>query len=92
MIVKILGGIDLMASFAFLMLTFGISPDLNFTLFCSGLLFIKSLFVFKGELVLSSIDLISSLLLFISLFFSLPIIFLWTPSLLLLAKGFVSFI
>lgn len=91
MLVKILGAIDIAAAIAFLMLTFGTHPFLQYTLFCSGLLFMKGLFVLSGD-ILSGVDLIASFLLIISIFLTLPIILLWIPAFLLLAKGFVSFI
>lgn len=91
LILKILGGIDLLSSLTFLMLVFGIQPFLGLVLFCAGLLFIKSLFLFTGE-PLSLIDLISSVLLIISIFFTLPTILLWIPAFLLIAKGLVSYV
>ncbi len=91
MIIKILGFIDLSAAFAFLMLTFGMDVFFQFLLFCSGLLFMKGLFVFTGD-ILSGIDLVAAMLLIISIFFTLPSIILWIPAFLLLAKGFVSFV
>lgn len=89
-ILKILGGIDLIAAFTFLMLVFGIQPYLQIIMFCSGLLLLKGLFVFTGE-PLSAIDLVSSIILIFSIFFSLPAVILWVPAFLLIAKGFVSF-
>jgi len=91
-LVKILGGIDIISAFAFLLLIFGIDVFTPFILFSASLLLIKSLFIFTGEFVLSIIDLLSAILLFISLFLALPVILLWIPAFLLLAKGFVSFI
>jgi len=88
---RILGCIDLAAAAAFLMLTFGMSVPYQFALFCAGLLFMKGLFVFMGD-ILSYIDLISSILLILSIFFYLPIVLLWVPAFLLLAKATVSFI
>ena len=91
MIVKILGGIDLAASLAFLMMIFGAGVFIQFLLFCAGLLFMKGLFVFTGN-ALSIVDLFSALLLILAIFFPLPAILLWIPAFLLLAKGVVSFI
>ena len=91
MLVKILGGIDLAAALIFLMLVFGIPPLSSFTLFCAGLLLVKGMFIFTGD-VLSFLDLFSSVLLLLSLFFALPVALLWIPAFLLLAKGFVSFV
>jgi hypothetical protein len=90
-VVKILGGIDLISSFTLLMLIFGIHPFTQLILFCSGLLFLKGLFVFTGD-VLSIIDIITSPILIASIFFTLPAFLLWVPAFLLLAKGVVSFI
>lgn len=89
-LVKILGGIDLVAAFVFLMLIFGIQPFLPLLLFSSGLLFAKSFFIFSGD-VLSLVDLVASIVLLISIFISLPAVILWFPAFLMLAKGFVSF-
>ncbi len=91
MLVKILGGIDLISSFVFLMYAFGMHPPLQFVLFCAGLLFLKGLFIFKGDL-LSAIDIVSGFVLLISLLMLPPMVFLWMPAFLLLAKGFVSFL
>jgi len=90
-LVKILGGIDLVSSIVFLMLTFGMEPYFQLILFCSGLLLLKGLFAFKGE-PLSIIDLMSAGLLLISILFTLPSILLWIPAFLLLSKGIVSFL
>ncbi|PIN93058.1 hypothetical protein COU54_04445 [Candidatus Pacearchaeota archaeon CG10_big_fil_rev_8_21_14_0_10_31_24] len=89
MILKLLGAIDLVSAFAFLLLTFGIDPYTQYILFCAGLLFFKGLFVFTGD-VLSGVDLFSSLMLILSLFITLPVILIWIPTFLLLAKGVVS--
>jgi hypothetical protein len=91
MLVKILGAIDLASAICFLMLIFGMTPFVHFTLFCAGLLLLKGMFVFTGD-VLSIIDLASAILLLLSLFFALPTVLLWVPAFLLLAKGVVSFL
>jgi hypothetical protein len=90
MIVKVLGGIDVLSAFAFLMMVFGIGVPFQFILFCSGLLMIKGMFIFSGD-VLSFIDIFSSALLTLTIFFTLPTALLWTPAFFLLAKGVVSF-
>jgi hypothetical protein len=90
-LVKILGGVDLISSIVFLMLIFNIHPWLQLTLFCAGILLIKGLFLFTGE-PLSIIDLFSSFLLLISILFTLPTILVWVPAFLLMAKGIVSFL
>lgn len=91
-LVKILGGIDLLAAFAFLMLTFGLAPFAPFLLFCAAFLLLKGLFIFTGEIVLSLVDLFSAILLILSIFFAIPVILLWIAAFLLIAKGVVSFI
>jgi len=91
MIVKILGGIDLIAAVVFLSLIFGMDVPTQFLLFSGGLLFVKGLFVFSGD-VLSFVDLFSSLILIISILFVLPAILLWVPAFFLIAKGMISFI
>jgi len=90
-LVKVLGAIDITAALAFLLLIFGFDVFTRFLLFCAGLLFIKGLFVFTGD-ILSVVDLFSSILLIISIFFVPPVILLWIPAFLLVAKGFVSFL
>jgi len=90
-LVRILGTLDVISSLLFLMLAFDVHPFLQLTLFCSGLLLIKGLFVFTGE-PLSAIDLASSFLLLLSIFFTLPTVLIWIPAFLLLAKGIVSFV
>ncbi len=88
---KILGGIDLVSAIAFLMIIFGVKVFPVFFIFCIVLLFIKSLFIFTGDF-LSFIDLISGLMLLISLFLNLPIFLLWLFTFLLIGKGLFSFV
>lgn len=90
-LVKILGAVDMVAAFAFMLMIFGFDPFLSLVLFSSGLLFFKGLFVLTGD-VLSFIDLFSSFTLILGLFFSMPMFLLWTFAFLLLGKGLVSFI
>tara|TARA_Y100000034_G_scaffold133588_1_gene199505 strand:+ start:22384 stop:22662 length:279 start_codon:yes stop_codon:yes gene_type:complete len=90
-LVKILGGLDILASMVFLSLIFGITPLLQITLFFAGFLLLKGMFILTGD-ILSAIDLFSAALLLVSIF-TLPFsILLWTAAFLLLAKGFVSFL
>lgn len=91
MLVKILGGIDLASALAFLMLIFGIDVFTQFILFCAGLLFLKGMFILMGN-ILSIVDIFASVVLVLSIFFSLPAILLWIPAFFLLAKGLVSFV
>lgn len=90
-LVKILGGVDILSAAAFLLLIYGMHPYLQFILFCAGILLVKGLFVLSGD-ILSVIDIFASALLLISLFATLPSLLLWIPAFLLLAKGFVSFL
>jgi len=90
-LIKILGAIDVVAGIIFLMLIFGMNAPFQILLFFAGLLLLKGMFIITGD-VLSLIDLASSLLFFISIFFSLPALLLWIPAFILFAKGFVSFI
>ncbi|RMD66638.1 hypothetical protein D6817_03700 [Candidatus Pacearchaeota archaeon] len=90
MIVKLLGGIDLVASLLFLSLIFNIQPPPQLMVFASILLFVKGLFVFSGD-VLSVIDLFSAVLLALSIAFSVPQILLWLSAFFLLSKAVVSF-
>jgi hypothetical protein len=91
MLVKILGGIDLAAAVAFLMLIFGMNVFSQFLLFCALLLFVKGMFIFMGD-VLSAVDLFAAIMMILSISFTLPSVLLWIPAFLLLAKGVVSFI
>lgn len=91
MIVKILGAIDLAGMLAFFMLIFGFDVFTQFLLFCAGLLFVKGLFAFTGD-ILSFVDLYAAIALILSISFNLPAIMLWVPAFLLLAKGLISFV
>ncbi len=91
MLVKILGGLDLISAIVFLMIIFGLDPWTQLVLFCAGLLFLKGLFILTGE-PLSVIDLVSSLTLIFSLLWIPWMGLAWMLALLLLAKGIVSFI
>ena len=90
-IVRILGALDLLSAIVFLSFIFGAHPFLQLILFCSGLLLLKGMFTFTGD-ILSVIDLFSSICLLILIFFMLPVIILWICAFLLLAKGIVSLI
>ena len=90
-LVKILGGIDCISAALFLCMIFGIDPWLRVILFCAGLLLMKGLFILTGD-VLSIIDIFSSIILLLSIFFTLPTTLLWIPAFLLIAKGLVSFL
>lgn len=90
MLVRLLGAIDIAAAFALLLMIFGLEVFTGYFIFCAGLLLLKGLFIFGGE-PLSAIDLIGSILLIVSIF-TVPYSFLlWTFSMLLIAKGIVSF-
>lgn len=90
-LVKILGGIDLVAAFALFLIIFGIQPLTVYILFCALTLIVKSLFIFSGD-VLSFIDLGAGIVLFISIIFSPWQIFIWVFALMLFAKGLISFV
>ncbi|MEK6855873.1 MAG: hypothetical protein AABX66_01805 [Nanoarchaeota archaeon] len=91
-LLKILGLIDLASSIVFLSLAFGLTLPFQFILFCSGLLLLKSLFIFTTGDILSIVDLISGICLIFSIFFTLPSILVWIPAFLLIAKAVVSFV
>ena len=90
MIVKILGFFDLMASIALFTIIFGLSLPIQIIFFFGGLLFMKSLFMFTGD-VLSLFDFLSAALFFISIFFAPWTFILWTCSLVLMTKSVASF-
>jgi hypothetical protein len=89
-LLKVLGMIDVAAAFAFLMLVFGIQPFTFYMIFCILLLIVKGFFAFTSTDILSFLDLVSAILLALSIFFSMPLILLWLPACLLLAKGLAS--
>ena len=91
MIVKVLGGIDIVSGIAFLMIIFGYNLSIQFVLFCAGLLFLKGLFIIMGD-ILSAIDLFAASILFLYIFITLPVILIWIPTFFLIAKGFASFL
>jgi hypothetical protein len=91
MLVKILGAIDILAAFIFLLLAFGSHPAVQLILFCAGLLFAKGLFILTGDII-SIVDIFSFGVLILSIFFAIPVILYWIPSFLLLGKGFLSFL
>jgi hypothetical protein len=90
-LVKVLGLIDTIASVIFLCIIFSLGVNSQLILGISGLLFMKSLFILKGDL-LSVIDLIASITLALNLFFHPFVFLLWFLSLLLMSKGFASFL
>jgi hypothetical protein len=90
MIVKLLGFIDLLASISLFSIIFGVSLPLQVVMFFGGILFMKSLFIFMGD-ILSVFDLLSAIVFFVS-FFVQPWTFLvWICSLVLMTKGIASF-
>ncbi len=91
MLLKILGSIDLASALAFLMLVFGVNVFTQYLLFCAGLLLLKGMFVFTGD-VLSAVDLAGAILLILSIFFSIPVVLLWIFAFLFMGKGVASFI
>jgi hypothetical protein len=88
-LLKVLGGIDLIAAGTFLILIFGLTPPFQLTLFCAGLLLAKGMFIVIGD-VLSVIDIFASLILLTSLFVLPGTLFLWLSACFLLAKGLGS--
>ncbi len=92
MMLKILGGIDIAGAIAFMLLSFRIEVFPSFIIFCAALLFMKGLFIITGEILLSSLDILFSIILIISMFLTLPLVIVWIPTFLLLAKGTTSFI
>lgn len=90
MIVKILGFLDLLAAIALFTIIFGLSLPIQIVFFFGGILFMKSLLMFTGD-VLSIFDFLSAILFFISLFFAPWTFILWTCSLVLMTKGVASF-
>ncbi len=91
MILKFLGVLDIFSALILLSLSFNANIVAIFLIFFGGILAVKSLFLFSGDLS-SIIDLFSSFILFLSLFFSMPAFLLWILAFFLLQKGIVSFI
>lgn len=92
MLVKLLGAIDIVSALVFLSIIFGFSPIIPIILFCAGLLLLKGLLTIWDINMFSIIDVLSSIVLILSIFFALPAFLIWIPAFLLLAKGIVSFI
>lgn len=90
-LVKVLGFIDVFASIIFLCEVFSLEVNTQILLAVGGLLFMKSLFILKGDF-LSAIDLVASITLFVSIFFTPWVFLLWVLSLLLMSKGGASFL
>ena len=91
MLVKVLGALDLIAAITLLTIIFGITPYIPLLLFCAGLLFLKGLFILTGE-PLSLIDLLASATFLLAIFIMPWSFLLWVLTLLLMAKGVVSFV
>ena len=92
MIVKILGGIDALAGILFLMLALGYNVQFYIIWIFAVILFLKGLFIFTGEFILSPIDLASSIILMLSNFLTIPIFLFWVISVLMFVKGSFSFL
>jgi len=90
MIVKILGFVDLCAAILLLAGMFGAPIIFSLYVFFGGLLFMKSFFLLTGD-ALSTIDLVSSMIVFLSIFFTPWSFLVWVCSLLLMSKGVASF-
>jgi len=91
MLVKILGFIDIVASVILFSMVFSLVLPLQLVISVAGLLFVKSLFILRGDL-LSFVDLIASFTLFIGIFITPLTFILWFLSLLLMSKGVASFL
>jgi hypothetical protein len=89
-LVRILGGIDMVSAIVFFSMIYGLTPPMQLMLFCAGLLMLKGMFIFTGD-VLSLVDIFSSVCLTIAIIVTLPTTLLWIPAFFLLAKGLVSF-
>lgn len=92
MIVKILGGIDALAGMLFLALALSYAMPFYFIWIFTVVLFLKGLFIFTGEFILSPIDLASSIILILSAFFTIPIFLFWIASILMFVKSSFSFL
>ena len=91
MLVKLLGGIDLVCGITFLLLVVQVDVYTRILLLCAMFLFMKGLLVFTGD-VLSGVDIVASLLLLSAVIFSIPVLVLWIFALALFAKGGASFL
>jgi len=91
MLVKILGVLDLMAAFLIFVLSFGFHPPELLVTFFVVILLLKGGFILTGSIA-SGFDLLGALVLFLSLYYSLPQIAFFIPGLLILQKGFLSFV
>ena len=83
--------IDIFSALILLSLSFNANIMAIFLIFFGGLLFVKGLFIFSGDLS-SIVDLLASIILFLSIAFSIPHFILWIFAFFLLEKGIVSFL
>jgi hypothetical protein len=91
MLVKILGGIDLIVSLVIFSALFGLDIPSGVWIFFALLLFLKGLFIFTGDIA-SGMDWIAAIILILNAFFYVPIFLLILAGFLCLQKGFFSVI
>lgn len=91
MIVKILGGIDVISAVIFLALGLKMNLFYYFLFLFGVLLILKGFFIITGNLF-SLFDFFAGIILILSIFYQFPILFLLIISCLLFAKGMASFI
>ncbi len=89
MLVKILGLIDFFIAFILFTLSFGVDLPQSLILFAAIPIALKGGFILLGDII-SVIDLIAALLLFISAYHSVPFIILVVVGFLEFQKGFFS--
>lgn len=91
MLVKILGGTDILAGIVLLMLGLGYHPITYVVWAFAIIMFLKGLFILTGEFIASPIDLASSAFLVLSIFFAIPAFLFWIAAVLVFVKGAFSF-
>ena len=91
MLVKILGGIDVLASLVLLALSFGLGVPEKIIIVFALLLFLKGLFILTKSIA-SAFDLIAFIVLITTLFVILPQWIYLITAFLILQKGIFSFL
>ncbi len=89
-LLKFLGSIDLLAGVLLVLMLFGITPLTSLVAFAGATLLVKAFF--PSFCVVGLIDLFAGLVLLISIHFTVPFSFVSLATLMLIAKGFLSFL
>lgn len=89
-LLKLLGCIDLLAAVLLVLILFGITPLTSLVVFAGAMLLIKAFF--PSFCVVGLIDLFAGFVLLMSIHLTVPFSFISLATLMLIAKGFLSFL